>query len=120
MTTVYAVVAFGGSGNLNRQKGQKRIRTDDPMQDFDGWAQHFADYIKPDADGYFEFQLDLVAPEAYSQWIFMRGYADHNDKDPRKECEMTVRLIERHVDEVQIQREPVVVPAASTQCSLFD
>ncbi len=79
-------------GNLSRQAGHNRHRTTDPMPNFDGWAKAFATVMQPDAEGYFEFALDLREPQAFTAWDHMRCYVDHRDDEPRNRCEMRLSV----------------------------
>ena len=99
VTTEEALARFGVTvtlvvgGNAVRQAGKKRQWTTDPMPGFDGWAQRHAALIKPDADGYFAFEMEMGAEDAYVTWEMMTGYRDHKDTDERNKREMRVGIV---------------------------
>lgn len=77
-------------GNVNASKGKPIQWTTDPKSGFDEWAADLAHLIKPDADGYFEFELDIRDEQAFRTWETLASYRDHRDNDPRNERGMRI------------------------------
>lgn len=105
-------------GNAAKQKGMPIRRTYDTKDGFDGWAAELADRIHPDADGYFEFELDLREPDAYLTWDVVCSYRDSSDNDPRNQRGMRIELL-RGDDEVASPVEGVAVHEQPEQAALF-
>ncbi len=110
-------LTFYARGHLERQRSDKRHRTDDPMEGFSGWVAKYQERMTVDADGYFTLKLDGVEPDACMSWHFINGYRDYRDKDPRNQSTMTVSM-------VPVKRAADATPLADAheeaQASLFN
>lgn len=86
-------LTFIARGHLERQRASSRHSTNDPMDGFTGWIAKLGKRMNVDADGYFTLRLDGIEMDACRDWHFISGYRDYQDKDPRNESSMEVRLV---------------------------